>query len=291
MIKGATLAKGGSRLPLILGAILGLVAAGLVVVYLSSAKEEGGSVPSGGGGGLATVVAAQPISAGTRLSADMLTVKDIRQSDRLTDAFGSTEGLVGQVTRVPLAQGEQVIPSKVVGTATISEFGGNPPLALTVSDGMRGVSVEVSSLIGAGGNIRPGDFVDVILVVSVKPLIESATEQEQGVTDTVASMILQNVKVLAVDTEVANPNPDASTDPEESKDSDEAATTVTLELTPIQSEVAAMADVCADEHGGRIALSLRSVADRNEISQRTEWPNDGPPPSCATVLGISSLGG
>ncbi len=44
MIKGMTLSKGGSRLPLILGLVLGLVAAVLVVVYLSSAKSDSGSI-------------------------------------------------------------------------------------------------------------------------------------------------------------------------------------------------------------------------------------------------------
>ena len=35
--------------------------------------------------------------------------------------------------------------------------------------GQRAVSIELSSVIGAGGNIRPGDFVDVILIVQIKP--------------------------------------------------------------------------------------------------------------------------
>ena len=287
MIKGATLAKGGSRLPLILGLILGLVAAGLVVVYLSSAKDEGGSINTGGGGGLPTVVAKQDIAAGTRLSAEMLTIKDIPEGDQLGGAFNTVEGLTGQVTRVPLVQGEQVIASKVVGSATINEFGANPPISLIVESGFRAVSVEVSSLIGAGGNIRPGDFVDVILVVSVKP--EGVSPEEQGFTDTLGTIILQNVKVLAIDTEIANTAAQSTTDPDETKDTDESATTATLALSPVQAEVAAMADVCADEHGGRIALAVRGVGDGTEISQRTEWPDGGPPASCAAVLGVAAL--
>lgn len=287
MIKGATLAKGGSRLPLILGLILGLVAAGLVVVYLSSAKDEGGSIDTGGGEGLPTVVAKQDITAGTRLSAEMLTIKNIPQSDQLGGAFQTFEGLTGQVTRVPLVQGEQVIASKVVGSATIDEFGANPPISLVVEQGFRAVSLEVSSLIGAGGNIRPGDFVDVILIVEVKP--EGGDPENQGASDTLGTIILQNVKVLAIDTEIANPNAQAAADPEETKDTDESATTATLSLSPVQAEVAAMADVCADNHEGRIALSVRGVGDGNEISQRTEWPDGGPPASCAAALGVAAL--
>src|SRR5205809_6106801 len=81
MIKGMALSKGGSRLPLILGLILGLVAAVLVVVYLTSAKDEGGSTSSGEG--VPVVVASQNVEAGVRLTPGMLAVKSIPQSDQL----------------------------------------------------------------------------------------------------------------------------------------------------------------------------------------------------------------
>ena len=153
---------------------------------------------------------------------------------------------------------------------------------------MRGVSVEVSSLIGAGGNIRPGDFVDVILIVEVKP--EGASPENQGTSNQISSTILQNVKVLAVDQEITNPNAEASSNPDDAKAADETATSVTLMVTPIQGEVLAMADVCGDNHGGRLSLSLRGPGDSAKLSNRTEWPDGGPPPGCAEVLGISALG-
>lgn len=289
MIKGMTLPKGGSKLPLILGLVLGLVAAVLVVVYLSSAKDESSSTSSGGAGaGVPVVVAASDIAAGTRLSAEMLVVKNLPQSDQLSGAFGSTEGLVGQVTKVNLVVGEQIIQSKVINSTTIGEFGANPPLALLVEPGQRGVSVQVTSLIGAGGNIRPGDFVDVILIVETKP--EATDPTNQGTTNQFASTIVQNVKVLAVDTVRTVADASASTDADKAKEEKETATTVTLAVGPVQGEVLAMADVCGQNHGGRLALALRGPGDTNKLSNRTEWPADGPPPACAEVLGISSLG-
>ncbi|HLC29134.1 MAG TPA: Flp pilus assembly protein CpaB [Dehalococcoidia bacterium] len=289
MIKGMTLPKGGSKLPLVLGLVLGLVAAVLVVVYLSSAKDETGSTSSGGSGaGVPVVVAASDIAAGTRLSAEMLAVKNVPQSDQLSGAFGSTEGLVGQVTKVNLVLGEQIIQSKVINSETISEFGANPPLALLLEPGQRGVSVQVSSLIGAGGNIRPNDFVDVILIVEIKP--ENPDPANQGTTDQFAATIVQNVKVLAVDTERASADASASANPDEAKAEDETATTVTLAVSTIQGEVLAMADECGRNHTGRLSIALRGPGDTNKLSNRTEWPADGPPPLCSAVLGIASLG-
>lgn len=286
MIKGMTLPKGGNRLPLILGLVLGLVAAVLVVVYLSSAKDDSGSTSSGGGGGTPVVVAANDIAAGTRLTAEMLVVKNM--TDPLVGAFGTTEGLTGQVTRVPVVAGEQVIQSKITSSDVFVGAGENPPLAFLIDPGMRAVSVEISSLIGAGGNIRPGDFVDVILIVEVKP--EGATAESGGTSNQISSTILQNVKVLAIGQEVTNPNADASSNPDEAKDADETATSVTLMVTPTQGEVLSMSDVCGDNHGGRLSLSLRGPGDSAKLSNRTEWADGGPPPGCAEVLGISALG-
>jgi pilus assembly protein CpaB len=289
MIKGMTLPKGGNRLPLILGLVLGLVAAVLVVVYLSSAKDDSGPIRSGSGDGVPVVVAANDIAAGTRLSAEMLAVKNIPETDALVGAFGTTEGLTGQVTRVPVVAGEQVIQSKITSTDFFVGAGENPPLAFLIPPGMRAVSAEISSLIGAGGNIRPGDFVDVILIVEVKP--EGADPESQGTSNQISATILQNVKVLAVGQEVTNPNAEASTNPDEAKDADETATSVTLLVTPTQGEVLSMSDVCGDNHGGRLSLSLRGPGDNARLPNRTEWANEGPPPGCAEVLGISALGG
>jgi len=284
MIKGMTLSKGGSRLPLILGLILGLVAAVLVVVYLTSAKDEGGSTSSTGEG-VPVVVASQNVEAGVRLTPGMLAVKSIPQSDQLAGAFQSVEGLAGQVTRVPLVAGEQVIQTKVTGTTNISEFGSNPPLALIVEPGQRAVSIELSSVIGAGGNIRPGDFVDVILIVQIKP--EGDT---QGASDQIAATIIQNAKVLAVDQTRTNPNAETTSNPDKAKEASQTATTLTIGVTPVQGEIVAMAEVCGHNHGGRLSVSLRGVGDGNALGNRTQWPTDGPPPSCAKVLGVSSLG-
>ena len=288
MIKGMTLSKGGSKLPLVLGLILGLVAAVLVVVYLTSAKDQGTSTNNSGGEGVPVVVASQNVDAGVRLTPQMLAVKNIPQTDQLAGAFSSIEGLAGQVTRVPIVAGEQVIQTKVTGTANISAYGDKPPVALLLEPGQRAVSMELSSVIGAGGNIRPGDFVDVILIVELKP--QAASPESQGTSDQVAATIVQNVKVLAVDQTTTNPNSETSSNPDKTKSADATATSMTLAVTPTQGEVVAMSELCAKNHGGRLTVSLRGIGDGNALGNRTQWPAEGPPPTCAAVLGVTALG-
>jgi pilus assembly protein CpaB len=287
MIKGMTLPKGGNRLPLILGLVLGLVSAVLVVVYLSSAKDEATSTRSGDpGAGIDTVVAAQNIAQNTPVTAEMLKITTVPESARPSDAIGSIEGLVGKVTRVSISANEVVSNSKLIdrtaaGTGALS-------LVAALEPGQRAVSVQLSSLIGAGGNIRPGDYVDVILIVEVKPT--SGDPNAQGTTDQLSATVLQNVKVLAVDTQRVSADPAAATDPEKAQESDELATTVTMAVTPTQGEVLAMADECGRNHGGRLSLALRGLGDTQSLSNRAAFPEGGPPPTCSAVLGISSLG-
>jgi pilus assembly protein CpaB len=285
MIKGMTLSKGGSRLPLILGLILGLVAAVLVVVVLTGGESSPGRTNTGD---VPVVVATQDIAAGTRLTDSMVGVKEIPEPDKLATAFGSTEGVVNQVTKVPLVAGEQVIPTKLTtGPGVPISADGELPLAYTIDQGHRAVSVGVSSLIGAGGNIRPGDFVDVVLIVELKP--QDASPETQGTSDQLAATILQNVKVLAVDQSITNPNAD-TTDPNAGKDADEGATTLTVQVSPTQGEVLSMAEVCGSNHGGRISVSLRAPGDTSAVPGRAVYAENSPPPTCSSVLGIAALG-
>src|SRR3990170_3998177 len=166
MIKNQAIGGRTNRALILLGLFLGLVSAALVVVYLSKADGGGGNVS----GGVVTpvVVASHDIAAGTRVTEEMLTLKPIASDAVLPGAFLKTEEVVGQVTRVPLVSGEQVIPTKVAATGIAITNVENPPLAYVIPEGMRAVSVEVSSVIGASGLIRPGDYVDVILTVQVQ---------------------------------------------------------------------------------------------------------------------------
>src|SRR3989304_437660 len=167
MIKNQALGGKTNRALVLLGLFLGLVSAALVVVYLNKADGGGGGNVSGGAG-TPVVVASHDVAAGTRVTEDMLTLKSIASDAVLADAFLETKDVVGQVTRVPLVTGEQVIPSKVTATGPAIADVENPPLAYVVPEGKRAVSVEVSSVIGASGLIRPGDSVDVILTIQVQ---------------------------------------------------------------------------------------------------------------------------
>jgi len=287
MIKNQALGGRTNRALILLGLFLGLVSAALVVVYLSKANDEGGGKVSGGPG-TAVVVASQNISAGTRVTADMVTLKEISSDAILPSVFLKTDDVVGQVTRVPLVAGEQVIPTKVTETGLEIKDLENPPLSYVVPEGMRAVSVQVSSLIGASGLIRPGDYVDVILTVKI--------ESQEGsggapLRDQIARTILQNALVLSIDQAVTKPVPDegAPSSSEEGTDANSEASTVTLGVAPVHGEVLTAGEACGANFDGRLALALRPFGESGAVGTRAVWATDGAPPTCAAMLGLTSL--
>jgi len=284
MIKNQALGGKTNRALILLGLFLGLVSAALVVVYLSKADDSGGGKVSGGAV-TPVVVASQGVPAGTRITADMVTLKSISSEAILPDVFLKTKDVVGQVTRVPLVAGEQVIPSKVTPTGFEIANVENPALAYVVPEGMRGVSVEVSSVIGASGLIRPGDYVDVILTV------KTSTEGETG-GNQIAKTILQNALVLSIDQTVAHPvagDDGSSSPPAEDGTSNAEASSVTLAVSPVHGEVLTAAETCGKNFNGRLALALRPFGESDLVGTRAQWADDGAPPGCAALLGLTSL--
>ena len=293
MIKNQALGGRSSKGLILLGLFLGLVSAVLVVVYLSQAGGGGGGDVSGAEV-TPVVVASQDISAGVRITEEMVTLKPIAVDAVLAGAFGETEVVIGQVARVPLVVGEQVIPTKVTATGAAITDVDNPPLALVIPEGKRAVSIEVSGVIGASGLIRPGVFVDVILSIRVEGSESSgeAGAAAEQTRDQIARTILQNVQVLSIGRDVAltGLGGGAAGSPSVSEEEDSlGAATVTLAVSPAHGEVLTVAETCGQNFSGRLALALRGFGDSSPVETRSVWADDGAPPTCAALLGLSSL--
>jgi len=296
MIKSQALGGKSNKALVFLGLFLGLVSAVLVVVYLQSAGGDGGDVS----GAVLTpvVVANQSIPVGTRVTEEMVTMKEIASDAVLADAYRDTGDVVDQVARVPLVAGEQVIPAKVTATGAAITDVENPPLAYMVPEGKRAVAIQVDSVIAASGLIRAGDYVDVILTVKIEggdsaEGSRTAAEGSKAVRDQVARTILQNAQVLSIDGDVAltavEEGADGAPAAGEGSDANPEATTVTLAVSPAHGEVLTAAETCGKNFSGRLALALRGLGDSSTVDTRSVWAQDGPPPTCAALLGLTTL--
>jgi pilus assembly protein CpaB len=264
---------------LLLALFLGLISAVLVYVYLS---QSGGEETAASGVTKSVVVAKEDISVATRITADMVETKAISADAIHPDSFSSTEGIVGNMARYPIAAGEQILSDRIAASSVTLPEGEELPLPYIVPEGKRAVSVGISDLIGAGGLLRPGDYADVILTVKV------------GGGDQIARVILQDLEVLALDQQIEQVAPKLEEGQEQRVSTGESetnaeATTVTLAVTPVEGEVLVTAEECANNFGGRLALALRPFGEHTTVEARSTWSETGTPPLCSQLFGLGLI--
>lgn len=181
------------------------------------------------------LVASNSLPIGSRLNDNNLEWQDWPE-DAVTDGYitrstrpGALEELAGSIVRLPVFEGEPLRTEKIVD-------GDTRIMSSILPSGKRAVSTGISVETSAGGFILPNDRVDVIMVRN--------PDNAGFVTET----ILENIRVLAIDQRIR-----------EDEDGKKTAvgSTATLELTPEQAKIIAVAQQMAS----RLTLALRSVAD------------------------------
>jgi len=133
----------------------------------------------------------------------------------------------GRIARTPIFAGEPIRPERLINTD--KGF-----MAAILPKGKRAIAVSVEAETSAGGFILPGDKVDLILT-------------RRSETGALSETILENIRVLAIDTTTAGEQDQKNLSPKR---------TATLELTLGQSEI-----VAQSQQIGTISLALRSAQD------------------------------
>ncbi len=146
------------------------------------------------------------------------------------------EELSGSIARQPIVAGEPIRMQKIV------KADGSGFMAAILPAGMRAVATEISAETGAGGFILPNDRVDVVLTR------REENQSGQGGEQFSTSTVLTNVRILAID----------QTAGEKDGEKTVIGRTATLELSPRQAEILALA-----RQLGTISLSLRALVDAN----------------------------
>ncbi len=248
-----------NRRILLISLVLGLLAALLLWRLLSSTQAKTVQVNT-----VPVVVAKQDIPARTTITADMLDVKQVPQGIRLGTAFTDTKAAVGQVTRVQVNAGEQVLSDRLAASARDLDF------AAQVPAGMRAASITVAEVVDNGGLLQPGDEVDVVGVFEIQggPADTStafAKDQGDKPKHFAAVTVLTDVKVLAV----AQHSDDGVTTKSNNKAQPDAKS-VTLAVTPDDAQKLFLADQM-----GTLRLSLHKLGE-HDAPQLNPVPNTLP---------------
>ena len=144
-------------------------------------------------------------------------------------------GFAGWVAREPFSAGEPITTAQIVAP------GDRGFLAAVLRPGMRAISVPVTATSGISGFIFPGVRVDILVTQTVP----ARPGSPDPVAHKEAETFLHDIRVLAIDQRLASKNGKPA-----------LAHTATLEVTPKQSEIIAVASDM-----GRLSLSLRGLAD------------------------------
>jgi pilus assembly protein CpaB len=198
------------------------------------------------------VVAAANCPRGMLLTANMLITRDWPRNLVPPGAFTKVNDVVGRAPLTSLHKDEPL------HQARLAERGAGSGLAVLIPQGKRAFTILTRDLAVAGsGFILPGNKVDVLLTVN------NLEDGKPGNNNSIATTLLQNVEILAVDINQEAPKGN-KIDPKELR-------SVTLLVTPKQASLLDLA-----QNKGILHLSLRHPNDSETATPRPITMKDLP---------------
>jgi Flp pilus assembly protein CpaB len=253
---------GGLALAILTGALVFLAVRG-------NGSDDSAPMPVASGD-TEVLVATSNIAAGTKLDADMFRVAAFGEADMVPDAISDPQAIIGETVTVELLKGQQL---SSVHLAAATDDARVDALAFKIPENHRAIAITVTEGTAIGGNIVPGDRVDVIVKVD-----ETERAEPEDLHFIRVHTVLQNVLVVAreqvdVDRVVTLPAEDAEAQaaadaennvPQDQEfqqrpqdvDPDAGLTTVTVALTPQQVQTLIAWDAL-----GEVSLAMRPFGD------------------------------
>ncbi len=178
------------------------------------------------------VVAAQDIPFGRVVEATQLQVLNWPKSSLPPGAFTDPADLLPASGTEPRRAKAPIARGQIMLASTVSNFGDKVTIVQSLGPNTRAIAIKVEAETSVGGFVTPGDRVDVILTQGKGEGLRTVT-------------IIQNVRIIGVDQQA-----------DEDKDAPAVARTVTLEVTPEDSQKLALA-----QKAGTLSLTLRTLED------------------------------
>jgi pilus assembly protein CpaB len=210
----------------------------------------------------AVLIARTPIQRGQLLKPDDLAWEPWPEGgiDKNYVVIGSKtpDAFSGWVARLPISAGEPITDAKIIPP------GNRGFLAAVLRAGRRAVSVPVSVTSGISGFVFPGDQVDLIVTYAVQEMPRPGQTQNGPLLEhKVSETVLRDIRVIAIDQKLDVKAGEANAN----------LKTATLEVTPKESEIVALASDM-----GKLSMSLRSlVPGPGEAKQEiADLPSDAP---------------
>ncbi len=181
--------------------------------------------------------------------------KNSLNSNYIAEGSVRETDLVGTVVREQINKGEPITSTDLV------KPGDKGSLAAVLAAGKRAISIDVTAQSASSGLIGPGDYVDVILSKAITPTAGAQYGESK--------VVAKKIKVLAIDTELADTH-------EKPKNIPRVAT---LEVTPAEAE-----HITAAIKEGTLSLSLHSLETATVVPDKEEIVPEKPKPQQGTII-------
>lgn len=229
-----------TMIALAVAVVLGLFAVFIANSYISGREQKADLT-----GTTKVAVAAVPLAYGTDITPDKIKFVDYPKASLPPGAFMSAAQLLPEGKKrfalMTIGINEPVLASKISGE------GQGASIAALLPEGMRAATVRINDVSGVAGFIQPNDSVDVLI-----------TRTPPGANQQLTDVLLQNVRVIAIDQEAKN-----------SDGTPKLARTATFEVTPIDAQKLALA-----QEAGNLSLVLRKPGEQNNPVVETVSMND-----------------
>jgi pilus assembly protein CpaB len=253
-----------SKAALLLSLVLGLVA---VVLLMSWARARETDLLQQSNM-TNVLVAMRDIPPNTILDEQLVQRIQVPQRYLQPKAIADLGQIKGRVASAAIPAGAQVLD-------TYLEEEGHMALAYEVPRSRRAITISVNSVSGVGGNLRPGNFVDIFGTFEFgRPTGYQGGQVVYSDEKTETRLLLQNVQVGAVERDIRHGGPMArhftttedaaeqekQTAEEFKAERDKPVSNVTLLVSPLQVQQLVLA-----QQLGELVLALRSNLDTGEV--------------------------
>ena len=185
--------RGGGKILILLGLVLGMITAGGTFMLLSQTPNEPPPTRP-------VVVVQQPISQRSEIAPDAVAIKNL-PVDALpgTGTFESLERVIGKLALIPIYPGQIVLEQMIISKESADKSRSNA--SYLVPEGKVAVAFPLTDLTGIAGALQTGDVVDILLTLNpgsipatTRPGTTAAPVGTEGLA--VSQLMLQNIPIL-----------------------------------------------------------------------------------------------
>ncbi len=241
--------RGRAAIFLFVSAIAALAACGIIWLVFHNLQQEL-AVAQAPPPTVTVVAAKRTLYQGQTLTSEDLEQREVEPDYVPPTAYRTVDELIGRVPQERILQGEYIRAERLASS------GAGVGLNAIIPRGQRARSINITDGSAVSGFLNPGNYVDVLVTIKPDREAKGSGGSKAKDDDYRTITLLQNVKILAVDSRLGAGDAESET----GRDGNTYRPSVTLAVTPEEAERITHAQVEGD-----VTLTLRNDIDSTQV--------------------------